>query len=265
MKSGAVFPSKSITAPLSTLNSPLSTKGACKKMSYCVNCGVELDRSLTKCPLCSTPVINPNDIDAEKTLPTYPVEYMQNIEKKLRFASANLVTVIFLTALVLCPFCNYVISDKLTWSRYVMPSIIFAWCCAVPPIMIRKNTFLKCVIIDFISAFIYLGAMNMLTTPNINWFVSICVPILLYLFGTFILIYSLSVKKCSVIYIISIGFALAGIFCMMTEYFLRRFRFLEMEFIWSVPVLISCIGIAVLMLIIEKLSKVSALRKRLHI
>ena len=30
-------------------------------MSYCVNCGVELDKSAKKCALCSTPVINPNE------------------------------------------------------------------------------------------------------------------------------------------------------------------------------------------------------------
>ena len=27
-------------------------------MSYCVNCGVELEASLRECPLCHTPVIN---------------------------------------------------------------------------------------------------------------------------------------------------------------------------------------------------------------
>ena len=29
-------------------------------MSYCVNCGVELDNSAKKCALCATPVVNPN-------------------------------------------------------------------------------------------------------------------------------------------------------------------------------------------------------------
>ena len=234
-------------------------------MSYCVNCGVELDGSLTKCPLCSTPVINPNDREEEeKNIPTYPVEYMQDIVKKMRFMSANLVSVIFLTGLVLCPFCNYVISEKLTWSRYAMPSIVFAWCCAITPIIIRKKTFLKCIIIDFMAAFVYLAVMNAITTPNINWFVSICVPILLYLLGSFILMYSLSAKKINVMYIISIGFVLAGMFCMMTEYFLRKFRFLDTEFVWSVPVLISCIGIAILLVVIVRLSKISEIRKRLN-
>ena len=29
-------------------------------MSYCVNCGVELDKTCSVCPLCNTKVINPN-------------------------------------------------------------------------------------------------------------------------------------------------------------------------------------------------------------
>ena len=83
-------------------------------MSYCVNCGVELDKSLKQCPLCSTPVINPNDVAVEETVTTYPVEHMEKIVKKLRLISANLVTAIFLTGLLLCPLCNFVISDTLT-------------------------------------------------------------------------------------------------------------------------------------------------------
>ena len=35
-------------------------------MSYCVNCGVELDATARACPLCHTPVQNPNQpVDAE--------------------------------------------------------------------------------------------------------------------------------------------------------------------------------------------------------
>ena len=32
-------------------------------MSYCVNCGVELDVGAGKCPLCDTPVINPGELE----------------------------------------------------------------------------------------------------------------------------------------------------------------------------------------------------------
>ena len=31
-------------------------------MSYCVECGVKLEQSLKICPLCQTPVVNPNEL-----------------------------------------------------------------------------------------------------------------------------------------------------------------------------------------------------------
>ena len=43
-------------------------------MSYCVNCGVELDPSLTSCPLCNTPVVNPNETNTEKPDSPYPTD-----------------------------------------------------------------------------------------------------------------------------------------------------------------------------------------------
>ena len=43
-------------------------------MSYCVNCGVELEPSLTSCPLCNTPVINPNELTEIKSRIPYPTQ-----------------------------------------------------------------------------------------------------------------------------------------------------------------------------------------------
>lgn len=40
-------------------------------MSYCVNCGVELDPSLTECPLCNTPVINPREMAGGRAAENY--------------------------------------------------------------------------------------------------------------------------------------------------------------------------------------------------
>ena len=43
-------------------------------MSYCVNCGVELDASLESCPLCHTPVINLSDLQKFKKTTPYPTQ-----------------------------------------------------------------------------------------------------------------------------------------------------------------------------------------------
>ncbi len=42
-------------------------------MAYCVNCGVELEASLEKCPLCNTPVYHP--VKEEKSKPAFPLSW----------------------------------------------------------------------------------------------------------------------------------------------------------------------------------------------
>ena len=42
-------------------------------MSYCVNCGVELDVSAHACPLCGTPVVNPRCPVDETAQPLFPL------------------------------------------------------------------------------------------------------------------------------------------------------------------------------------------------
>ena len=41
-------------------------------MSYCVNCGVELDPTASTCPLCHTPVVNPRQPVDTELPPTFP-------------------------------------------------------------------------------------------------------------------------------------------------------------------------------------------------
>ena len=42
-------------------------------MSYCVNCGVELDATAERCPLCHTPVQNPRQpVDHDRPRPFPP-------------------------------------------------------------------------------------------------------------------------------------------------------------------------------------------------
>ncbi len=236
-------------------------------MSYCVNCGVELDQSLKHCPLCSTPVINPNDMkDNTVLLPTYPIENVSMIVHKIRFLSATLVSAVLLTALILCPLCDYIIYDTLTWSRYVIPSVIFVWCCSIPPILIRHNKLVTSILIDFIAIVIYLPVMNMLTVPDRDWFMEIALPILAYLFLSFILLDFLShLPKKNILYLISLGIFLIGFLCVMIEYVILKFINKNIDFIWSLPALISCMSVAVLLIIISRLSKVSSVRKHMHI
>ena len=48
-------------------------------MSYCVQCGVRLAQQEKKCPLCGTPVINPNPQETKEDH-LYPDEYQKMIK-----------------------------------------------------------------------------------------------------------------------------------------------------------------------------------------
>ena len=43
-------------------------------MSYCVNCGVELDKTAKECALCNTPVMNPREVIAQNAKTPFPEE-----------------------------------------------------------------------------------------------------------------------------------------------------------------------------------------------
>ena len=70
-------------------------------MSYCVNCGVELDASATKCPLCDTPVYNPKAPEPSTQPSPFPKEKGQ-VEVVKRKDLGVLLTVIVLATAMTC-------------------------------------------------------------------------------------------------------------------------------------------------------------------
>lgn len=235
-------------------------------MSYCVNCGVELDSSVKRCPLCRTLVINPNESTDIPSVPAYPTQEVVTVVRKIRYLSALLISTILLTALVLCSLCNFIVAGQLNWSLYVIFSVIYAWIFIVPPILISHNRFISSVCIDFIATLIYLPVINGLATPDLQWFFPLSLPIASYIFFSFVIIYILSrSKKRNIFYIISAGLILAGIFCLLAEYLILNFLNKPIEFFWSVPAVISCFGMALIFPIFSKLSKLSSFKKRMHL
>ena len=70
-------------------------------MSYCVNCGVELDRSLKECPLCNTPVMNPRELNIEPDASPYPARKGQ-VEAVKRKDLGILITVVLTATAATC-------------------------------------------------------------------------------------------------------------------------------------------------------------------
>ena len=88
-------------------------------MAYCVNCGVKLEETLTKCPLCNTPVYHPQEEKTEKKVPPYPSE-RGTVEKVKRTDLAILLIVLFGSTAVGCGLLNLFVYKGSLWSLYVI-------------------------------------------------------------------------------------------------------------------------------------------------
>lgn len=109
-----------------------------KIMSYCVNCGVELDKSAKKCALCKTPVINPNEpkkSGAEET--PFAEKPFIPTQLKRRFV-AYIVTMVLLIPNIVCTLVNAIFYAGAFWSFYVAATSFLLWVVFVFPFYTKK-------------------------------------------------------------------------------------------------------------------------------
>ena len=108
-------------------------------MSYCVNCGVELDNTAKKCALCNTPVINPNikaDISEESVKPFSDKLVIPEAVKK-RFLAFVVSVTMFISNIVMF-FLNVFFIRGNFWSIYVFSSCLLFWVVFVFPFFMKK-------------------------------------------------------------------------------------------------------------------------------
>ena len=88
-------------------------------MSYCVNCGVELEKSEKNCPLCGVEVINPARPYDDKAVRPYP-KRLDPINARInRQFIASVLSICMAFPAVLCLAINLSLNGSLSWSLYV--------------------------------------------------------------------------------------------------------------------------------------------------
>ena len=107
-------------------------------MSYCVNCGVELDGSLKKCPLCNTPVINPCELQklTEQNAP-YPKEKGQ-VDVVKRKDLAILTTVVLSATALCCLLLNIFVFSGSPWSLFIIGACLILFVLIFPLVIYTK-------------------------------------------------------------------------------------------------------------------------------
>ena len=104
-------------------------------MSYCVNCGVELDDSAKKCALCGTAIINPAKAENKAETVNAPFSEQVYIPKtvKARFI-AGLISLIMLVPNMACLLVNILLFPGNLWSAHIMSLSALLWVIFVLPL-----------------------------------------------------------------------------------------------------------------------------------
>ena len=88
---------------------------------YCYKCGVKLKENVKRCPLCKTYLKYAKDSNELAAYSNIIDDVGEHIDFK--YITKIVLLVLFLAA-VITAICNYCISGKITWSIYVISSII---------------------------------------------------------------------------------------------------------------------------------------------
>ncbi len=144
-------------------------------MSYCVNCGVELDGTAEFCPLCQTPVHNPRQpVDGDSPAP-FPTERSEVVPVPM-WELAVLVSAMLASVAVCCGLLNLFLRTNHIWSLYVIGAAAMLWVFIVPPLLWRKLPLPAATLLDAaaIGLYVLLIAWEL---DGLEWYLRLALPV----------------------------------------------------------------------------------------
>ena len=145
-------------------------------MSYCVNCGVELDPDARRCPLCHTPVVNPACPVDESIPPNFPVQ-RREVEPVNRREAAVLLSALYGVVGVCCVLLNLLFwRDGMPWSMIVAGACAMLWVWTVLPLLLRSAHSILLLGLDLlaVAGLLWLIAA---AVDGLNWLGRLALPI----------------------------------------------------------------------------------------
>ena len=233
-------------------------------MSYCVNCGVELESSLQECPLCHTPVINPKEAGRDIPPSPYPTDKGQ-VEIVRRKDLGILLSVVLTATGVTCLLLNLLVFDHSLWSLLVIGICICLFVFTFPAVYYSKTPIYISLLADGIAVAVYLYMIAYLT-PSTDWFWQLGLPIVM-LVTLCMEIFTFLLKRIpfSVLSGALCLFIEIPLFCVSLELLIRRMLFDPLRLTWSAVVLTVCviIDVALITILVKKRLR-NEVRRRLH-
>lgn len=140
---------------------------------YCISCGVKLEDSEKRCPLCGLEVYHPK-LDLPAGEPLYPsLQYPQ--KEVSPWGIRVLILTVFLLPLITVLLCDLPINGEITWSGYVIGALIISYTAVILPFWFKAPNPVIFIPIDFALIGVYLLYINYAVKGS--WFMTFAFPV----------------------------------------------------------------------------------------
>lgn len=233
-------------------------------MSYCVNCGVELDQDLKVCPLCNTPVFNPREVKTPGLKNTFPLE-KGHVEEVKRKDLGLFLSIMLLTIGITCMLLNFLVFSQNRWSFIVVGICFVLWVFCIPFVILRRIPVYMSLFLDGVSTVALLYCITYLTQSR-NWFWGLGLPIVI-LCTIIAELFAICMKKIKVTFLSTMLYVVIAValLCTGIEMLIDLFIKQHISLSWSAVVLTVCAILSILLINLLSIARLrNAVRRRLH-
>ena len=216
-------------------------------MSYCVNCGVELDPSAKTCPLCGTPAWHP-ELDA----PPYFPANSAAVQPASRREAAILLTAMLVSVSLCCGLLNLFLPTDRPWSLYVIGAAVMLWVWFTLPMVLRRLPVFFRLTADVAAIGIYVWLIS-IDLGGSRWFRGLALPMIGWAgVLVFLLSFLLRGGRRSTLSAIALVIGAAGLLAMGIEFCIDRYFRGVWQPGWSLIVLAVCVGLIIPLRIVRR-------------
>lgn len=241
-------------------------------MSYCVNCGVELDASARECPLCNTPVWNPRELGnrsgkdgpGPSVQPSFPREKSQ-VEEANKKDFGLLMSMVVLATAATCGILNAFVFRGPLWSLAVIGACGVLWVILIPVMIYTKQPIYVSLLYDGAVVALYLYMLTFQVGRK-DWFLGLGLPITVMV-TVIVELVTLCIRKLprSFLTVSLYLFTALGLLCMGLEIMIDWYLDGAVSLRWSAVVVTVCaiLDIAVITMLSRRRLR-NEVRRRLH-
>ena len=223
---------------------------------YCVKCGVKLQEGVSACPLCGTPVWNPEEKTEEKSYPDNPPGYYRDSG----LPGAIALTVVCAAAVAVLLTVCFKLYGELRWGGYAIGGVLLFYVVFVLPEWFRRPKAEIFVPIDFAAAALY--ALYVCVKTGGHWFMPFAFPVAgISCLLTVGMICLLKYVRRGRIFIIGGFLILLGGFSVLVEFF-QHLAFGTEMFLWSLYSLAGFGALGVFFLVVGMIRPMRQAMKR---